>query len=312
MSEMSERMASLVRALNLIPYFRAHPDNSLFEAARDLGLNHRQMVADLQRLHTSGVGMYTEELIDLTFNANRTEVTITEDQGLTAPLRLTTTEAGALLLMLESLEEQLVDTSAVRSAAQKIRTLVRGRAGGIAEAEPEDEDPDLLVVNEALRRGQRLRFRYHNVSRNEWQTRIVDPATLYLHEGHTYLAAWDDSRKAHRKFRLDRIHDAELLDDTAHPHLQKLPKAPFRFDQEAEIELRESAAWLAEYHDITLQGEAEGGWIPATLPFGSSDWLVRFAVHHGDRLRLVSPADVALKVRRRAQDALAAYRDHDR
>lgn len=301
-----DRMSDLVRALNLIPYFRAHPDHSLFEAARDLGLDHRQLVADLQRLHTSGVGTHTEELIDLVFNANRTAVTITEDQGMTAPLRLTATEVGALLLMLESLESQLIDTGAVTSAAQKLRSLMAERTSGIYDASPSEEDPDLVAVNEALAEGKRLAFRYWSASRDEFSDRSVDPAKLYLHQGRTYLAAWDPARGGHRNFRIDRIHDAHVLDDAAAPRLRQLPDEPFDFQAVATLEVRADATWLADYHAITL-GEEHDGYFTATLPFGSPDWLVRFALSHGDRLRIVAPEELAAEVSRSARAGLARY-----
>lgn len=304
---MSEKMSDLVRALNLIPYFRTHPDHSLFEAAKDLGLEHRQIVADLQRLHTSGVGTHTEELIDLTFNANRTSVTITEDQGLTAPLRLTPTEAGALLLVLESLESQLVDKDAVVSAAAKIREHMAERTAGVFDAQPDSEDPDLLAVNVALARGRRLSFAYWSATNDEVSERTVDPARLFLHEGASYLAAWDPDRAAHRNFRTDRIRDARVLEETSAPHLRELPDDPFAFTREAEIELRADATWLAEYHRMVLGGDQENGWVSATMPFGSEEWLLRFCLSHGDRLKLIRPVELARRVRERAASGLDGY-----
>lgn len=301
-----DRMSALVRALNLIPYFRAHPQHSLFEAARDLGLDHRQIVADLQRLHTSGVGTHTEELIDLTFNANRTAVKITEDQGMTLPLRLTGTEAGALLLMLESLESQLIETEAVTSAAAKLRALMNERTSAIYDTAPEEADPDLVTVNEALSAGKRVAFRYFNASRAEYSLREVDPAKLYLHRGETYLTAWDPSRNGHRSFRIDRIHDARLIDEPSAPHLRELPEDPFTFDDVATVDVRADATWLADYHALTL-GDEHDGWFRASLPFGSPDWLVRFALSHGDRLRIVAPEELAEEVSRRAVAGAARY-----
>lgn len=304
---MSDRLANLVRTLNLIPYFRAHPDHTLFEAAKDLGLSHRQMVADLQRLHTSGVGTHTEELIDLTFNANRTAVTITEDQGMTAPLRLTATEAGALLLMLESLEDQLVDTEAVTSAAAKIRAMMPERTAGIYDAKPDEEDPDLIAVNRALAEGKRLSLRYWSATRDEVTQRVVDPARLFLHEGASYLAAWDRNREAHRNFRIDRIHDAEVVDEPANPHLKQLPEDLFTFERTAEILLSPEASWLADYHQMTLGEVREDGLIPAQLPFGSDEWLLRFCLTNGDRISLVRPESLARAVTRRAGMGIAGY-----
>ena len=98
-----EKLAALVQSLNLVPYFKAHPDRSIFEAAKDLGLTPDELVRALGRLHCSGISSQTQDLIDLSYELT-TGVVIHDDQGMDSSLRLTPTEAGALLLTVEVLE----------------------------------------------------------------------------------------------------------------------------------------------------------------------------------------------------------------
>ena len=120
-----EKLAALVQSLNLVPYFKAHPDRSIFEAAKDLGLTPDELVRALGRLHCSGISSQTQDLIDLSYELT-TGVVIHDDQGMDSSLRLTPTEAGALLLTVEVLETMpgLVDRTAVVSAAEKLRSIM--------------------------------------------------------------------------------------------------------------------------------------------------------------------------------------------
>ncbi|GAB3943698.1 helix-turn-helix transcriptional regulator [Corynebacterium tapiri] len=324
---MTDRRADLVRALNLIPYFRSHPDHTLLEAATNLGMDHKQMVRDLQRLHTSGVGTHTEELIDLTFNANRTSVEITEDQGLTKPLRLTQVEAAALLLSLEQLAPYVDDRAAVDSAAQTLRTLLGGAARGVVtsevgeggEATVSDQSTTAQVrtVNTALLTKRRLKIAYYSESSGSVTERTIDPVRLFFASGFSYLLAWDLERDDHRTFRLDRIQEAVLLDDKVSRHpAPKKPSGvkgengPFSFHNQAEVEVARTATWLADYHPITLHSaddDPAAPMVPGTLSYGSDEWLVRFCLSNADRLRLVSPTSLAQEVSRRAKERLSRY-----
>lgn len=304
---MSSRQEALVRALNLIPYFRAHPENSLFEAAADLGLDYAEIYADLQRLHTSGVGTNTEELIDLTFNRNRTRVEITEDQGMALPLKLTSTEAGALLIMLESLETQLADATAVRSAAAKLRAALPARSAGVFDASGQAPTSQ-KTIQRALNEGVQVEFTYLSAT-GKASRRSVSPARVVINEGKPYLIAWDETRAAHRNFRLDRMDEVSITTEKSEPHLDLLEDDLFHFENEAHLKIRRDATWLADYHRIDLDQDSDCEWIPAVLPYGSVEWLVQFVLSQADRVRLVAPASLVEEVSRQARSRLQVYED---
>lgn len=89
----NRRLTDLVRLLNLLPYFEAHPGRSMMEAATDLGLSPSQVQEDLSRLFCCGPGTFPDELVDL--DAELRSVTVINNQGMDAPLRLTHTPKQA-------------------------------------------------------------------------------------------------------------------------------------------------------------------------------------------------------------------------
>ncbi|MCH6196109.1 WYL domain-containing protein [Corynebacterium mastitidis] len=295
------RVEEVARVLNLIPYFERHPGRSVFEAARDLGRSPQEIMADLNRLFCCGLpGLMPDGLVDMVHSY--TSVRITNNQGLDRPLRLSAAEASVLLMMLESLENQpgLLDTVSVRSAAAKLRAITGPSA--IFDSAPQQRSPEVGErVREALATGRRLRFFYASASSDTERLREVSPLRVFTDSGHQYLSAWEDG---HRTFRLDRMRAAEVLNAPAQAPAD-VPDS-FGLTHQAALRVRRDAAWLADYYPMTL-GKPEGGWIPGTMPYGSEEWLTRFALGNADRLRITSPARVSSQVSARASQALAAY-----
>lgn len=306
-SPQQQRRERVVRLLNLLAYIDNHPGSTIMEIARDLHLDPTDVRDDLDLLHLSGVGKSPGEMIDL--EHDWTGVTIIDSQGLDKPLRLTPTEANALLLLLESLETMpgLVDRAAVQSAADKIRSV---SLGGNVDATRQDVRGDAsAILADALATQAQVRFAYYSVTSDSTSQRTVSPINLFHHNGQTYLRAWDG--EALKSFRLDRIAEAEILDvPAAAPHsitgIEFDAGDPFGLaaGHTAELKIRRDATWLVEYYDLELDPDAidvqQETWVPAQMRYGSRDWLVRFALSQADRAQIVAPKEVAEEVRRRA------------
>lgn len=300
-----ERQERTVRLLNLLAYVQKHPDSTVMEMARDLGSDPVTIRDDLNMLHLSGVGKHGGQMIDL--QHDWASVRIIDSQGLDKPLRLTPTEASALLLLLESLETMpgLVDSDAVASAAAKIRAVARG--AGIDDARQSPSDSPADVIRQALGSERQLTLTYYSESSDATTTRTVSPIDIFHRDGHTYLRAWHGDQL--RVFRFDRIRGVEMSDvpaqtpEGASPTFD--PDDPFSLATRklAKLKVRSDAAWIADYKDITLADEARDGWLPATMRYGSDDWLVRFCLSEADRVQLVSPAHLAREVEARAEAA---------
>ncbi|MCP1387041.1 WYL domain-containing protein [Corynebacterium sp. TA-R-1] len=313
MSEKAERRQRVVRILNLLAYVGKHPNSTVMEMARDLGSDPVQVREDLDVLHLSGVGKHAGEMIDL--EHDWTKVTIIDSQGLDKPLRLTPTEANALLLLLESLETMpgLVDSNAAASAADKIRAVTLGGTVGDPRYEVSDGTP--AIIAQALGEGRQLELTYYSVTSDTTSTRTVSPIDTFHSNGQTYLRALDNGEVKH--FRFDRIRGAELLDDRITPQASASsafdPADPFHFSaaEVAALKIRRDAAWLADYWDLELDADdveslsdPQVEWVRATLRYGSGDWLVRFCLGQADRVVLVEPKELADEVQRRASLAI--------
>lgn len=312
----NQSIMDVVRMLNLLPYFQKHPGRSMMEAAVDLGLDSGTIMADLNRLFCCGIGDMPDELVDL--DPQRQAVRIYDAQGMDKPLRLTRTEAGALLLALESLESipGLVEKQAVTSAATKLRGIMRNETSGVFDSVAVADSPEqsqVAVLCTALENGNQVTFEYYHRGRDDVTSRTVSPVRLFSKEGRTYLNAYDHGVQEHRVFRVDMIRAVNVLDASAEPHLSTLQFSaddPFRLanaTDKARLRIAPQAAWLVDTLPCEIEEVAADGTISVVLSLGSRDWLVQFVLNNADRVSVVEPAAIAHAVRDRAKVGLTAY-----
>lgn len=319
MAESPGKLRALVQALNLIPYARRHPDKTFFEIAADLGMSPAELKEVTSRLFCTGVGKYPEDLIDLDVDY-RSGISIINDQGLDRPLQLTPIEASALLLVLDSLETMpgLVDSAAVRSAAEKIRAIMDRKTAAIYDslaAVGEQESEAQQVIAQAIELGRQVSFGYISAGSGRYQERTISPVQFFLHDSELYVIGWEDNYQQHRRFRVDRISQPQLLELSATPHREQLDfnaADPFGFSQApyAEVEVNPQALWLAGYYAMEIidhPGSDESAWVRARMPIGSEQWFYRFMVGHADLIRVTAPPSLIAAVARRKAAAREAY-----
>ena len=225
---MTSRLSSrLARLLNLVPYFLANPGIPAEQAAGELGVTTKQLMDDLRQLWLCGLPGYGPgDLIDLSFSEESIEVTFTA--GIERPLRLTSTEATALLVALRSIVEMpgMVDPSAAHGAMAKIEyaagaaLVAHSQRPRTAPLDPDEsplEDPLATTVRSALDHSHALQLVYYSASRDAVSERIVDPIRIVLVDNHSYLQAWCRQAEGMRLFRFDRIDSA--TESVSYTHL---------------------------------------------------------------------------------------------
>lgn len=318
---MSGSTARMPRLLALVPYLLARPGIKITDAARDFGVNPKQLRKDLELLWMCGLPGYGPgDLIDLSFDGDT--VTVTYDAGLQRPLRLTGGEATALLVALRALAETpgVLDTEAVRRAIAKIETAAgeaqpSGVVVGMGVREAEATARTRETVRRALQAGRALRIRYYTASRDQITERTVDPMRLLIVQALGYLEAWCRRAEGVRLFRLDRIDDLEVLDESARPPADAEPTdlsegvfSPGPDQPEAELVLEPDGRWVAEYYPCEELAELDGGRLRIRMRYGDESWMVRLVLGLGGDARVERPATLADAVRRRAAEALARAR----
>jgi len=243
-------------------------------------------------------------------------VTVTFDAGMRRPLRLSGTEATALVVALRALADTsgVVDARAVRRALAKIEAAT-GQADGVVVGLATRQEAALAAVRDALDHRRALRICYYTASRDAVGERTVDPLRLLLMEGRSYLEAWCRWAEGVRLFRLDRIERIATLDEPAAPppHARPTDRSgglfrPAPDQQVAVLTLAPGARWVAEYYPVEELTEADGGSAVVRMRYADTGWMVRLVLGLGADVLALEPAELAAVV---AQRAVAAVQRSD-
>lgn len=323
----------VARLLNLVPYLHAHGGVRLADAARTLGVSPEQVLKDLKVLLMCGLpGGYPNDLIDVDLDALESEegelrrdgvIRISNADYLDRPLRLTPTEASAMIVALRALRAGAEETT-VEIVDRVLVKLESAAADGPAEVpldaaldEP-GRDAELAALSGRLRdaaaRQVQVELEYYVPTRDEQSLRTVDPRGVVGHHGFDYLDAWCHSAEAPRLFRLDRISRATVLDAP----VATAPQAPRDLsdgifagsdDQTTLVTLRlaPSAQWIVEYYPVEAV-RAGHDHLEVDLLVADHRWLTKLLLRLAPNASVVAPADFTVDFTAAAQDALALYR----
>lgn len=174
-------------------------------------------------------------------------------------------------------------------------------------------------VAEAVAKRRKLRIDYHARSDDRMAPRVLSPQRLTLYRDNWYLDAWCHERAALRLFSLDRIIDAELLDEAADilPETQlSEPLATsygiFAGPPSAEAVLRFSphaARWVAAeiWHASQHDECHENGSLTRRLPYHRGEELIKDILRHGAEVEVLEPAALRRSVAESLSAALARY-----
>ncbi|QIG43213.1 WYL domain-containing protein [Nocardioides anomalus] len=328
MSAPASAKDQVARLLTLVPYLHAHGEVRLDEAAQALGVAPDQLFKDLKVLFMCGLpGGYPDDLIDVDIDALegpdgvRTDgvIKVSNADYLARPLRLSPTEASAVIVALRALRNGAKDDTreVVDRALAKLETAA-AEGGAGAQIDPgAAADTDLALLGKRLQtaadRGRQVRLSYYVASRDEQSERVVDPKGVVTHVGHLYLDAWCHSAEAPRLFRLDRIDRAEVLDDPVEtPQEGPRDLGDGIFSQSSEVTpvtllLEPEARWVTEYYPAEEIRDVGQDRTEVVLLVADERWLTRLLLRLAPYATVVSPASYADTFTSAAQRALSLY-----
>lgn len=318
--------AQLARLLALVPYVHSHDEVRVDEAARVLGVDPEQVVKDLNVLFLCGLpGGYPDDLIDVDIEALEGEgdgvIRLDNADYLARPLRLTPTEASALIVALRVLRDSAdAETSSIvdRTLAKLEIAADAGSTDRVAvtDVDPSSKAPSRLRgdLERAIAQTRQVRLVYYVPARDEESERVVDPFRLLTSGGATYLHAWCHRAEAPRFFRLDRIHRAEVLDSEIQARREPMPDLSAGFFGQApdaatvELRLAPAAAWVPEYYDCEKVRRSADGTVHVMMRVGDPRWLERLLLRLSPHAVVVGPPEFARSFAETARATLELYR----
>jgi proteasome accessory factor C len=313
------------RLLTLVPYLHSRGEVSIGEAAQVLDVPPAQVVKDLKVLFMVGLpDGYPDDLIDVDLDALEGPegdgvIRVSNADYLARPLRLTATEATAVMVALLALRGGAVaDTREVVDRALAKLQAATAADAAVAAFDPGTEQPDVAAglrdgLERAVREGHQVRLTYWVPARDEQTERVVDPRRVVSSGGATYLDAWCHSAEDDRLFRLDRIHTATVLDTPVTRAVgESDPTGTDLFDFAPDAEhvtllLDPAVRWVVEYYPVEETRELPDGRLEVDLLVADRRWLTRLLLRLAPHARVASPAERQQEFIARAQETLGLY-----
>ncbi|MDM7831181.1 helix-turn-helix transcriptional regulator [Cellulomonas edaphi] len=308
----------LLRMLGMIAYLDRHEGVPVGEIAEQFGVSPAQVMQDVELLWVTGTpGYLPYDLID--FDASSYEqgvVRLTEGRGMTRPLRLGAREAVSLVAALRALDGALGPAldderaAVLRSALAKLTAATGDAAAAVDVALAASGSPGATAaIATALRDRRRLHIRYVNAS-DVATERDVDPIRLVTDDERSYLLGWCRAVDGERLFRVDRVLDATVLDESAEEHDVAPDADTFAPSPSAELvtlRLASRARWVAEVTPVEAVRNHDDGSFEVDVRVVNRDWLQHLLLQVAGSVLSIDPPQVAAEAAGAARSALEAY-----
>ena len=170
---------------------------------------------------------------------------------------------------------------------------------------------------------RRLVISYYTRSKRSESERVLSPQRLLHYRNTWYLDAWCHASEGLRRFALDAVRSAKVLDEPARD--LPLPEVEQALDQGygifggaarlrwATLEFNADAAqWVGqeEWHPQQRLSPQADGSLRMRLPYTEPTELVMDVMRHGPHVRVVAPAELADLVRRQLERTLTVYTEN--
>lgn len=224
-------------------------------------------------------------------------VSLIGDAACLAPLRLTIGDAQVLGYVLDALNIDAETQSRIETAVclggarteDALSLLESRRYGSYYQA-----------LSEALADGVRCTILYRSATDAETRERTIDPLTFRDEAGSTYLDAWDVEQNEARRYRLDRISNVTLTDDSIEMHPVPAGIEESLADNAEVVTLRAEHLWYAKtllWAGIkAIEPTVDGGAL-VYVCVSREAWLFDELLFSAGELSIVEPAAMAERFR---------------
>jgi proteasome accessory factor C len=302
------------RLLAMVPWIAANDGPTLAEVCERFGLTEKELAADLEVMWLVGLPPYTPDaLVDVVQEGDRVWIHFADifesPQRLTPDQAVALLTAGASVLALPGSERD----SVLGRGVEKLAEVLGVDADQVLDVDLGLGGADVLdVLRTAVEEHRRVHLDYYSYGRDARTERDVDPYLVHAEDGSLYVLGHCHQAGAERRFRVDRIATATLLDDTFEPPGTPAPTGVFQPDDDdprVELELDPAAAWVAEAYPVEQVETQPDGTLRVRLAVAAEAWFERLLVGLGPQARVVdAPAALADAGRRASERILDRYR----
>lgn len=174
--------------------------------------------------------------------------------------------------------------------------------------------PYLEIIKTALQESRQLVFHYADKNGNK-TARTVEPYQLVLKSHHWYFQGYCHKRQDYRLFKLTRISNLQMQEETFIPRDYLKPTLDFEEiwnTMQTKITIRihrsvmDRALEFCSYEDFSPDGRDH---YIVRFPFIENDYHYNILFGFGDKCECIEPLHVRTEMKRRIQNIAAMYED---
>jgi proteasome accessory factor B/proteasome accessory factor C len=301
----------LLRLLYLLPAAAERP-LSLAEASEVLGVDPQVVLDDVADMTAREFYHPAGGAEDIRIEVESSRILVRSHDKFRRPVRLNPREALAAHLALRR------RAAALEGAARDRVLDVAERIGSDLATLPPDEFAERFAVEEsgessgirmglstAARDRRRCRIAYLRAGQDGPSDRALDPYAVLESRGNWFVVGYCGMRRDVRVFRIDRIIDLEVTDETF-----ERPEdfdaddwidagRVFRADETESVTVRYSGLAAARARERGPTRSVDGG-VEVTYDVADTGWIVRHVLQQGGEAEVIAPAHVRRSVARAA------------
>ena len=174
----------------------------------------------------------------------------------------------------------------------------------------EEQNHCFNLIKQAVLEERKLEFDYYN-SYGEKSERKVEPLQICFKHKAWYVQAYDENKSDYRFFKVTRIKNLKLLDETFIRDMPREQKEQKQYELQIvylELEIAKEMAYRVydEFCSEEITVTKEGNFrIKTAYPDG--EWVYGFILSFGEYIRVISPIDVIEKIKDKLKTSMAQY-----
>ena len=221
------------------------------------------------------------------------------------PARLLPLEAKALVAAIDLLGDHIPAGSLASSREKIVAALGQdpAREGLQITTAAGDDSGIARVVSQAIVDNHILEIDYYKENEDELTAgRRIEPYHLMNGQEGWYVHSWDPAKDESRSFRLDRIKEARIINETFEPRPDINPDVP-AWARTGEVPASRTArVWIAPERarwareDRRVVQDLKGGAVIVELQYAGNEWLAREILKEAGDAAVLEPEDARTAV----------------
>jgi proteasome accessory factor C len=301
--------------LALTGYLITHRQQKISELANHFDVTEKEISSAVVTISLSGVGRYRpDELFFLDYDLlEEGIVDLSFAPTLESVPRLSTRQAAAIASGLAFMAEvvSIEDRAEISELLEVLGSGVLKSSELPFSVQPAKPDPELASVRNAIALRKVIRAEYINNS-GEISKREIEPLILESRDSIWYLRGFCRTNKEIRVFRVDRMREIELLDETVLDNAGSSLGSTEIYsvgdnDTEVLFEVQpEAFSLIADYKpDYEISGNKP---IQLKIPIGQLSNLGRIVARYSGSVEVLAPEEARIAIRDFAASALGKKR----